>query len=39
MAHYNFCRGRRTLSITRAMAAGVAGELWDMDRLMEEIGV
>jgi IS1 family transposase len=39
MAHYNFCRKHGTLKMTPAMAAGVSGELWDMDRLMKEIGV
>ncbi len=39
MAHYNFYWRHPTLRMTPAMAAGVADELWDIERLMEEIGV
>ncbi len=39
MAHYNFRRRHSTLRMTPAMAAGVAGELWKLDRLIKEIGL
>lgn len=39
MAHYNYCRKHRTLRMTPAMAAGVTDELWNLDRLIREIGV
>lgn len=35
-AHYNFVRIHRSLQITPAMAAGVTGELWSMERLLAE---
>jgi IS1 family transposase len=39
MAHYNYCRRHGTLRMTPAMAAGVTGELWKLDRLIKEIGL
>jgi hypothetical protein len=39
MAHYNDCRRHRTIHMTPAMAAGVTGELWSLERLLREIGV
>ncbi|HZR30215.1 MAG TPA: IS1 family transposase, partial [Terriglobales bacterium] len=33
-AHYNFCRVHSTLRITPAMAAGIADEIWGLDRLV-----
>lgn len=36
-AHYNFVRIHRSLRITPAMAAGVTGELWSMERLLAEV--
>ena len=36
---YNFVRIHKTLRMTPAMAAGVTGELWDLERLIEEIGI
>jgi IS1 family transposase len=39
MAHYNFCRRHGTLKMTPAMAAGVTGELWDLERLVREVGL
>lgn len=39
LLHYNYCRKHGTLKMTPAMAAGMSGELWDVDRLMKEIGV
>ncbi|MEX2125743.1 MAG: IS1 family transposase [Woeseia sp.] len=35
-AHYNFVRVHRSLRITPAMAAGVTGELWCLERLLAE---
>jgi IS1 family transposase len=37
VAVYNFVRVHRTLGRTPAMAAGVVGELWDMERLFDEV--
>ncbi len=37
IAVYNFVRIHRTLGCTPAMAAGVIGELWDMDRLFDAV--
>jgi hypothetical protein len=37
VAVYNFVRIHRTLGCTPAMAAGVVGELWDMDRLFDAV--
>jgi IS1 family transposase len=34
-AHYNFVRVHRTLRVTPAMEAGVAGHLWSLDELVE----
>jgi len=36
-AVYNFCRIHRTLGCTPAMAAGVIGELWNMDELFDAV--
>jgi len=33
-AHYNLVRRHQTLRVTPAMAAGVASEMWSMDRLL-----
>jgi len=33
-AWYNFCRIHRTLRVTPAMAAGIAEEIWDLNRLI-----
>jgi hypothetical protein len=33
-AHYNFCRVHQTLRVTPVMAAGVAFEIWPLDRLL-----
>jgi IS1 family transposase len=37
IAVYNFVRVHNTLGCTPAMAAGVIGELWDMDRLFDAV--
>ena len=37
VAVYNFVRIHRTLGCTPVMAAGVVGELWDMDRLFDAV--
>ena len=37
MAFYNFCWKPRLLRMTPAMAANVTTELWDLERLIEEI--
>lgn len=34
-AHYNLVRWHQTLRVTPAMAAGVASEMWSMDRLLD----
>jgi IS1 family transposase len=34
-AHYNLVRRHQTLRVTPAMAAGVASEMWSMDRLLD----
>jgi len=34
-AHYNFVRVHRTLRCTPAMAAGVANQLWSVEKLIE----
>ncbi len=34
-AHYNLVRRHQTLRVTPAMAAGVASEMWNMDRLLD----
>jgi IS1 family transposase len=39
VAHYNYCRKHRTLKMSPAMAAGVTGELWSLERLVGEIGL
>jgi hypothetical protein len=39
VAHYNFCRRHGTLRMSPAMAAGVTGELWGLERLAGEIGL
>jgi IS1 family transposase len=36
-AVYNFVRVHRSLGCTPAMAAGIVGELWDMDRLFDAV--
>lgn len=33
-AHYNFCRVHSSLRITPAIAAGLTGEVWELDRLL-----
>ena len=33
-AHYNFCRVHKTLSMTPAMASGLAGEIWGINPLI-----
>ena len=33
-AHYNFCRVHSSLRVTPAMAAGLANEIWTLDRLL-----
>lgn len=33
-AHYNFCRIHKTLSVTPAMAAGIASEVWALESLL-----
>jgi IS1 family transposase len=35
-AHYNFCRVHSSLRVTPAMAAGIAHEIWPLDRLLSE---
>ena len=35
-AHYNFVRVDKSLRVTPAMAAGVKGELWSLERLVAE---
>jgi IS1 family transposase len=37
VAVYNFCRVHGSLKVTPAMAAGVVGELWDMDELYNAV--
>jgi IS1 family transposase len=37
VAVYNFCRMHRTLGCTPAMAAGVIGELWNMEELFDAV--
>ncbi len=34
VAHYNLCRVHSTLKMTPAMAAGVAGEIWQVADLL-----
>jgi hypothetical protein len=34
-AHYNFVHIYNTLQVTRAMAAGVTGQLWSLGELVE----
>lgn len=36
-AHYNFVRVHKILRVTPAMAAGVVGNLWSMEELMERV--
>ena len=33
--HYNFCRIHSSLRVTPAMAAGVTGQLWTMEALLD----
>jgi IS1 family transposase len=33
-AHYNFCRVHQTLRVTPAMAAGIANQIWPIERLL-----
>lgn len=33
-AHYNFCRIHSSLRVTPAMAAGISGEIWPLERLL-----
>jgi hypothetical protein len=33
--HYNFCRIRKTLRVTPAMAAGVSDHVWDIAEIAE----
>jgi hypothetical protein len=35
-AHYNFCRIHSSLRITPAMAAGIANEVWSLDKLLTQ---
>jgi hypothetical protein len=37
VAAYNFCRVHQTLKTTPAVKAGVASEVWDIDRLLDEL--
>lgn len=37
VAHHNFCRVPRTLRVTPAMAAGIASEVWELERLLTEL--
>jgi IS1 family transposase/transposase-like protein len=37
LAFYNFCRVHQTLKTTPAVKAGVASEVWTVDRLLDEI--
>lgn len=39
MAYFNFCWRPKGLGGTPAMAANVTDELWDLERLIEEIGL
>jgi IS1 family transposase len=39
VAYYNLCRRHGTLRMTPAMAANVTREMWDLERLMNEIGL
>lgn len=39
MARYNFCWRHGSLKMSPAMAAGVSGELWSLQRLIGEIGL
>ena len=39
MAYYNFCWRNRLMRQTAAMAAGVTTELWDLERLLVEVGL
>jgi len=34
VAYYNFCRVHQTLRVTPAMEAGIASEIWSLDRLL-----
>lgn len=36
VAWYNFCRPHMTLKTTPAVAAGLAGETWSVERLLGE---
>jgi hypothetical protein len=36
LARYNFCRPRMTLTTKPAVAAGIVGEPWTMERLLSE---
>ena len=35
MMHYNFCRIHKSLRVTPAMAAGVAGHVWSLEEMAE----
>jgi IS1 family transposase len=39
IAFYDFCRRHGTLRMSPALAAGVTREMWDIDRLIDEIGI
>jgi hypothetical protein len=39
MAYFNFCWRPRGLWITPAMAAEITDELWDLERLLDEVGL
>jgi hypothetical protein len=39
VAHYNYCRFRRSIRSTPAMAAGIAGHVWTLAELLEQAGV
>lgn len=36
--HYNFCRIHKTLRVTPAMEAGLAGHVWSIEELIELLG-
>jgi hypothetical protein len=36
--HYNFCRIHKTLRVTPAMEAGLAGHVWSIEELVGLLG-
>jgi len=39
LMHYNFCRVHTTLRVTPAMQAGITDHIWEVEEMLQAIGL